>query len=258
MTTATRSRPSAPTPTRGGADRRVSALTAELARHLPPPGDLSVPAPARAAHLAARRSSLPVGHAMVVVARNEDEAHRLADDLAAWLPTGSVRVLPERAAMPLERALPEHDESAERLRVLAWLASQPRSAVLVAPLVALVQRTLTVGAAGRAARGGSRRGSASTRTPCWVRWWRRATTSRSRSAASASSPPAAASSTSGRRAPANRCGSTCLATRSSRSAPSIRSPRPRAAAWRRSRCCRPANSCPPRAGARCRSGRRGT
>ncbi len=81
---------------------------------------------------------------MVVVARNEDEAHRLADDLAAWLPTGSVRVLPERAAMPLERALPEHDESAERLRVLAWLASEPRSAVLVAPLAALVQRTLTV------------------------------------------------------------------------------------------------------------------
>ncbi len=121
-----------------------SALTAELARHLPPPGELSVPAAGRAAHLAARRSSLPVGQAMVVVARNEDEAHRLADDLAAWLPTGSVRVLPERAAMPLERALPEHDESAERLRALAWLASQPRSAVLVAPLAALVQRTLTV------------------------------------------------------------------------------------------------------------------
>ena len=81
---------------------------------------------------------------MVVVARNEDEAHRLADDLAAWLPTGGVRVLPERAAMPLERALPEHDESADRLRALAWLASQPRSAVLVAPLPALVQRTLTL------------------------------------------------------------------------------------------------------------------
>ena len=29
---------------------------------------------------------------MAVVARNEDEAHRLADDPAAWLPTGSVRV----------------------------------------------------------------------------------------------------------------------------------------------------------------------
>ena len=144
MTTATRSRPSAPAPTRGGADRRVSALTAELARHLPPPGELSVPASGRAAHLAARRSSLPVGQAMVVVARNEDEAHRLADDLAAWLATGSVRVLPERAAMPLERALPEHDESADRLRALAWLASHPRSAVLVAPLAALVQRTLTV------------------------------------------------------------------------------------------------------------------
>jgi transcription-repair coupling factor (superfamily II helicase) len=144
MTTATRSRPAAPPPTRGGTDRRVSALTAELARHLPPPGELSVPAPARAAHLAARRSSLPVTEPLVVVARNEDEAHRLADDLAAWLSTGSVRVLPERAAMPLERALPEHDESAERLRALAWLAAGPRSAVLVAPLAALVQRTLTV------------------------------------------------------------------------------------------------------------------
>ncbi|HKO33590.1 MAG TPA: transcription-repair coupling factor [Candidatus Limnocylindria bacterium] len=130
-------------PTRGGADRRVSALTAELARNLPPPGELAVPAAGRAAHLAARRISLPVGQAMVVVARNEDEAHRLADDLAAWLPTGSVRVLPERAAMPLERALPEHDESADRLRALAWLAAHPRSAVLVAPLAALVQRTLT-------------------------------------------------------------------------------------------------------------------
>ena len=143
MTAATRSRLSAPVPTRGGADRRVSALTAELARNLPPPGELAVPAAGRAAHLAARRISLPVGQAMVVVARNEDEAHRLADDLAAWLPTGSVRVLPERAAMPLERALPEHDESADRLRALAWLAAHPRSAVLVAPLAALVQRTLT-------------------------------------------------------------------------------------------------------------------
>jgi transcription-repair coupling factor (superfamily II helicase) len=121
----------------------VAALTAELARHLPSPGSLTVPAAARAAHLAARRVALAVGQALVVVARNEDEAHRLADDLAAWLPAGGVRVLPERAAMPLERALPEHDESAERLRALAWLAGQPRSAVLVASLAALVQRTLT-------------------------------------------------------------------------------------------------------------------
>ncbi|HEX6473891.1 MAG TPA: transcription-repair coupling factor [Candidatus Limnocylindria bacterium] len=122
----------------------MAALTAELARHLPEPGALSVPAAARAAHLAARRSTLPPGQPLVVVARNEDEAHRLADDLAAWLPTGTVRVLPERAAMPLERALPEHDESAERLRALAWLAGGPRGAVLVAPMAALVQRTLAV------------------------------------------------------------------------------------------------------------------
>ena len=110
---------------------------------MPPPGQLAVPAAARAAHLAARRGTLPPGQPMVVVARNEDEAHRLADDLAAWLAGGTVRVLPERAALPLERALPEHDESAERLRALAWLAGQPRGTVLVAPLAALVQRTLT-------------------------------------------------------------------------------------------------------------------
>ncbi|HET6745244.1 MAG TPA: transcription-repair coupling factor, partial [Candidatus Limnocylindria bacterium] len=51
--------------------------------------------------------------------------------------------LPERAAMPLERALPEHDESAARLQVLAWLRSRPRNAVLIAPLLALVQRSLS-------------------------------------------------------------------------------------------------------------------
>ncbi|HYN65217.1 MAG TPA: hypothetical protein VES36_11495, partial [Candidatus Limnocylindrales bacterium] len=100
-----------PAPTRGGADRRVAALTAELAAHLPAPGQLRVPAAARAAHVAARRSSLPAGVPLILVARTDEEAHRLADDLAAWLPTGSVRVMPERAAMPLERALPEHDES---------------------------------------------------------------------------------------------------------------------------------------------------
>ena len=77
-------------PTRGGADRRVSASTAELAPHLPATGDLRclrrpVPRTWRPAGAAA------VGQAMVVVARNEEEAHRLADDLAAWLPTGNVR-----------------------------------------------------------------------------------------------------------------------------------------------------------------------
>jgi transcription-repair coupling factor (superfamily II helicase) len=142
VTTATRPAARNPAPTRGGADRRIAALTEELVSHLPPSGALRVPAAARAAHLAARRSQLPARQPLVVVVRTDDEAHRLADDLAAWLPHGSAGVLPERAAMPLERALPEHDESAERLRVLSWLASGPRHAVLVTPLLALVQRTL--------------------------------------------------------------------------------------------------------------------
>ena len=132
-----------PAPTRGGVDRRVAAATAEIAAHLVEPGLLRVPSSARAAHLAARRTALPAAVPLVAVARTDDEAHRLADDLAAWLAAGSVRVLPERGAMPLERALPEHEESAARLQVLAWLGSRPRQAVVVAPLLALVQRTLS-------------------------------------------------------------------------------------------------------------------
>ena len=52
-------------------------------------------------------------------------------------------MLPERAALPLERALPEHDESAERLEVLDLLAGRHHHLVVVAPLLALVQRTLS-------------------------------------------------------------------------------------------------------------------
>jgi transcription-repair coupling factor (superfamily II helicase) len=120
----------------------VAALTAELLSGLPEARALRVPAAARAAHLAARRAQLPPRVPLVVVARTDDEAHRLADDLGAWLQHGSVQVLPERGAMPLERALPEHDESAERLRVLSWLGAAPRQAVLVSSLLAVVQRTL--------------------------------------------------------------------------------------------------------------------
>ncbi|HEX6140774.1 MAG TPA: transcription-repair coupling factor [Candidatus Limnocylindria bacterium] len=135
----------APPSVRGGADRRVAALTPLLASALPEPGALRVPAAARGAHLAARREHLDAAIPMVVVVRNDDEAHRLADDLGAWLGSGHVRVLPERAAMPLERALPEHDESAARLEVLAALAlpGGAHGLVLVAPILALAQRTLS-------------------------------------------------------------------------------------------------------------------
>ncbi|MEO8252005.1 MAG: transcription-repair coupling factor [Chloroflexota bacterium] len=140
-------------PTRSGADRRVAVLSGELAAHLPAPtqAPLRVPAAARAAHLAARRGGVAETAPLVVVVRTDEEAHRLADDLAAWLPAGQVRVLPERAALPLERALPEHDESAERLEVLDLLAGRHHHLVVVAPLLALVQRTLSPGqlAAGR-------------------------------------------------------------------------------------------------------------
>jgi transcription-repair coupling factor (superfamily II helicase) len=139
--TATRARP---TPTRGGVDRRLAALTSTLVSSVASlGGELRVPAAARAAHLAARRESLPTSTPLIAVVRTEDEAHRLADDLGAWMISGTVRVLPERAALPLERALPEHDESAERLEVLAALAGRHRGLVLVAPLLALVQRTLS-------------------------------------------------------------------------------------------------------------------
>ncbi len=138
---------SRPASARGGADRRVSAITPVLAGTLRPLASTSaarVPAAAWAAHLAARRSGLPAGTPLIALVRNDDEAHRLADDLAAWLTGGHVRVLPERAALPLERALPEHEESAERLRVLAELGAPSRNLVVVAPLLALVQRTVSV------------------------------------------------------------------------------------------------------------------
>ena len=79
---------------------------------------------------------------MVVVARTDEEVHRLADDLVAWIGGARVRTLPERAALPLERALAEHDESAERLSVLADLGSRGPGLVVIASLLALAQRTL--------------------------------------------------------------------------------------------------------------------
>ncbi|MDQ4036403.1 MAG: hypothetical protein M3153_10815, partial [Chloroflexota bacterium] len=129
-------------PTRGG-DRRVAALVDALRPHLPESGVLRVPAAARAAHLGARRAEIAATHPLVVVTRTDDEAHRLGDDLAAWVGSAHLRILPERAALPLERALPEHDESSERLSVLADLGSR-RSLVLVSSLLSLVQRTLGV------------------------------------------------------------------------------------------------------------------
>ena len=127
-------------PSRGG-DRRVAALVDALRPHLPESGVLRVPGAARAAHLASRHAALGSRTPLVVITRDDDEAHRLADDLAAWIGAAHVRTLPERAALPLERALPEHDESAERLALLAALRRGAHD-VTVASLLAVVQRTL--------------------------------------------------------------------------------------------------------------------
>ncbi|HEX7066702.1 MAG TPA: transcription-repair coupling factor [Candidatus Limnocylindria bacterium] len=129
-------------PSRGG-DRRVAALVDALRPHLPESGVLRVPAAARAAHLAARRASLPAATPLVVVARTDEETHRLADDLAAWIGSGRLRILPERAALPLERAHAEHDESAERLSVLAELGARTGGLVVIGSVLAMVQRTLS-------------------------------------------------------------------------------------------------------------------
>jgi transcription-repair coupling factor (superfamily II helicase) len=134
----------APEAARTEVNRRVATLTDDLAPALPiASGEIRVPASARGAYLAARRAALAPGTPLVVVVRTDDEAHYLADDLAAWLTRGHVRVLSERAALPLERALPEHEESAERLDVLADLGSHRHDLVLVVSLQAVVQRTLS-------------------------------------------------------------------------------------------------------------------
>ncbi len=127
---------------RGSGAGRTAIVTSELIGTLAS-GPVRVPAAARPAYLAARRLSLPAEMPLLVVARNDDEAHRLADDLAAWLHGTTIRVLPERAALPLERALPEHDESAERLDVLGLLGAGERDLVVIAPLLALAQRSLS-------------------------------------------------------------------------------------------------------------------
>jgi transcription-repair coupling factor (superfamily II helicase) len=123
---------------------RLGPLLELLGAPPPTPGSFRVPAAARAAHLAARRRALAPATPLAVVVETDEQAHRLAEDLGAWLNEGSVAVLPERGALPLERALPERDESAGRLEVLSRLAEPEKRLVVVAPLAALWQRTLSV------------------------------------------------------------------------------------------------------------------
>jgi transcription-repair coupling factor (superfamily II helicase) len=123
---------------------RLGPLLSLLGPPPPPPVELRVPTAARAAHLASRRASVERTRPLVVVVETDEQAHRLADELGAWLDESTVAVLPERGALPLERALPDRDESAARLTVLARLAGSERDLVIVAPLAAVWQRTLSV------------------------------------------------------------------------------------------------------------------
>src|SRR5918996_5633659 len=96
-------------PSRGG-QRRVAAIVDALQADLPDMGALRVPAAARPAHLAARRTAIPPSHPMVIVARSDDEAHRLWDDPAAWRAWGPGHGPPARAGMPLGGAAPGDEE----------------------------------------------------------------------------------------------------------------------------------------------------
>ncbi|MDP9243968.1 MAG: hypothetical protein M3O77_02670, partial [Chloroflexota bacterium] len=78
-------------PRRGSGAGRTAIVTPEVTSSLAG-GPVRVPAAARPPYLAARRLSLPAATPLVVVARNDDEAHRLADDLAAWLRGVTIRV----------------------------------------------------------------------------------------------------------------------------------------------------------------------
>ena len=60
----------------------------------------------------------------------------------AWLDGDTVAVLPERGAAPLERALPDRDESAASPDGAFRLAGSERDLVVVSPIAALWQRTL--------------------------------------------------------------------------------------------------------------------
>ena len=123
---------------------RLGPLLALLGEPPALPVELHVPAAARPAHVASRRAALERTRPLVVVVETDEQAHRLADDLGAWLDPASISVLPERWTLPLERALPDRDESAARLTVLARLAGAEWDLVVVAPLAALWQRTLSV------------------------------------------------------------------------------------------------------------------
>lgn len=104
--------------------------------------------PALVAALAARHDA-PI----LIVTGKAGHAESFADELAVWLGTGErIVIFPETDSVPYERATAGHEAEEERLDVLRRLREwQPGSAppLIVAPVLALAQRTISPADLGR-------------------------------------------------------------------------------------------------------------
>lgn len=94
------------------------------------------------------------GRTILYIVSNADAALRAADDLSQWLGEDIVMRYPASDAMPYEHMSPGHEVLSQRLRVLRQLArlrrvnsqeqaEEARPCVIVAPVKALLQPTLT-------------------------------------------------------------------------------------------------------------------
>ena len=178
---------------------------------------------------------------LVFVARDGLRAQSFIDALGFAAPEVEALHFPSWDCQPYDRVSPNAAISAERMTVLARLARSrgavERPRILVVSVNALTQRApplnFVASAAFSAAPGNS------VRMEDLARWLEAtATPAPARCATSAITPRAAAFSTSIRRAPPRRSGSISSATRSNRSAPSIRRRSARPPSCARSISCR--------------------
>jgi len=102
----------------------LAELAHELAQSAPAPVALSAAGVAVAWHRRQPRRAL-------VVTQTEEEARRVANDLAVWLPGPVVAVLPPWDTLPLERVRPSLVTTQERLRAIAALAAPADAGVVV-------------------------------------------------------------------------------------------------------------------------------
>ena len=207
-------------PSSRGGDRRVAALVDALRPHLPQPGVLRVPASARAG-----APGRPPARASARAARWSSSRGPTTRRIGS--PTTSSRWVGGRTSARLPgagcaapRARPPRARRVRRTALASWPRSiAARHRVTVGSLLAFVQRTArrrSSCAAARPRSGSGERIGAARR--CSSGSSPAATTRASRSPASASSRIVAGSSTCGRRGRRIRSGSSCSATRSSRSA----------------------------------------